>query len=97
MGAFMIGSFFGANSFGKGPMISALPAPTPFSPWAALLPLEVPASAVVFGGIVLDPFDGTAGVEGTFDPTPESSQMLKSAGRFLPDLKKQNSLRKATR
>ena len=64
MGAFMIGSFFGADSFGKGPMISALPAPAPFSPWAALLPLEVPASAVVVGGIVLDPFDRSAGVEG---------------------------------
>ena len=97
MGAFMIGSFFGANSFGKGPMISALPAPTPFSPWAALLPLEVPASVVVFGGIVLDPFDGTAGVECTFDPTPESSPDVEVRRTFFAGLKKQNSLRKTTR
>jgi hypothetical protein len=88
MGAFMIGSFFGADSIGKGPMISALPALVPFSPWAALLPLEVPASAVVFGGIVLDPFDGTAGVEGTFDPTPESSPNAEVRMTFSAGLKK---------
>jgi len=72
-GAFMIGSFSGAESFGKGPMIRALLAPAPFSPWAAPPLLELPAGAVFFGGIVFAPFDGSTGVEGIVNPTPASS------------------------
>ena len=73
MGTLFNRSFFGADSFGKGPTISALPAPAPFSLRAAQLPLELLAGAVIFGGAVWVPFDGSAGVEGTFDPTPASS------------------------
>ena len=81
-------SFRGAVNFGKGPVIRALLAPAPFSPWAAPPPLELPTGAVFCGGIVFVPFDGSTGVEGTVDPTPTSSPDVEVRGTLPARLKK---------
>jgi hypothetical protein len=88
VGAFFNGSFFGADSLGRDPMTSALLPPAPFSPRVAPLPLELPAGAVIFGGIVWVPFDVSTGVEGTFDPTLASSPYAEVRASLSAGLKK---------
>jgi len=65
-------------------------------PVPAMPPLLLPAGTVFCGGIASVPFDGTAGVEGTFEPTSASSPDAVIHGTLLAELKKAKSLRKAT-
>ena len=87
-------SFFGADNLGGGPTISALLSSVLVTP-----PLELLAGAVFCDGIVSVPFDESARVEGTVDPTPASSPDAEVHGILPAGLKKekQSSLSKAIR
>jgi len=85
-------SFFAVVNLGRGPTTSAL-----LSPVLAPPPLEPPVGAVFCSGIVSVHFDESARVEGTVDPTPASFLDAVVRGTLPTELKKPNSLRKATR
>ena len=87
-GVLFIESFFIEN-LGRGPVISAL---LPLS--LASPSLELPASAVFCGWVVPVPFDDSARVEGTFDPTPTSSPDAEVRSILASGLKKQNTNKK---
>ena len=67
-------------------MIRALPPAFPAS-----LILELPAGADFCGRVVPIPFDESAGVEGTFDPTPASFPDSLIRGILATGLVKQNT------
>jgi len=83
--ALFMASFFMLN-LGGGLLIRALPPAFPAS-----LILELLAGADFCGRVVPIPFDESAGVEGTLDPTPASSPDVAARGILAAGLEKRNT------